>query len=214
MRFNLIILWSVLLFLMIDPIYATSLMKKKKFESPAAKFVGTWQVDSYDFREFEEPPPNLAEQLKKEESAFPIGQRIRFVSTGSAIMPGTIDPVTMKSNGPIGDTLEMTILQPFEKSLCSSESFWKFACGSDLKDYPSELMISFMEWSERTKEKRKLWADINPMDFFFEHLGKLYGFQVWTAKNGDILFSTVVVGHRKGGGKAGRIGIRLKKIGN
>lgn len=206
-----LVLFSLLIFCtFVYKVDAMPTLKKKKFENPALQFEGTWRVDSYDFREFDETPENLDEQLKDEASAFPIGQRIKFVWTGSEVMPGTIDPVTMKSNGPIGETLKMTILQPFEKKLCFN--YWKFLCDGKEEDYVDGLMINMKRWDDRLKNKRKLWLEMNPIDYSFGHLGKSYGFNVWTAKNNDIVFSIVVDGQKKGGGDAARMGIRLKRI--
>jgi hypothetical protein len=83
-------------------------MKTKKFSNPATQFAGTWRVDSYDFREFESAPEDMENQIKKsgEFSDFPVGQIVEFVPTGIQVMPGTIDPATMTSDGPTGHTLE------------------------------------------------------------------------------------------------------------
>ncbi|MES2259984.1 MAG: hypothetical protein V4724_15785 [Pseudomonadota bacterium] len=212
MNFRTIITSSFLICFFSHVPDASSATKRKKFENPALQFVGTWRVDSYDFREFEAAPDDLENQLKSNAEAFPIGQRIKFAWTGSAGMPGNIDPVTMKFSGPAGETLRMTLLPPFEKKLCD-RSHWDYLCDTPKKDHSDELMITEIEkWETHLVERRKTWADIKPIEYTFVHLGKSYNFNVWVAKNGDIVIPLVITGKIKGGGEATNMGIRLKRI--
>ncbi len=214
-----LVLFSVLLFCFINGSDARPAIKKKKFKNPAFQFEGTWRVDSYDFREFVAVPDNLESKLKDEAAAFPVGQRIRFTWTGSAVMPGNIDPTTMKFSGPTGETLEMTLLQPFEKELCK-RNHWDYLCGKWKKDYSDELMIDdITNWTRSIPpEYVKVWKDVKSLQYSLVHLGKSYHFDARIVKNGDIFILITIEGLVKGRGNAfdtmgvGDMGVRLKRI--
>jgi hypothetical protein len=53
-------------------------------------------------------PEDLDIQFKEIAAEFPVGMRIEFRWTGSAIMPDSINPSTMKGGAPAGEVLEMT----------------------------------------------------------------------------------------------------------
>ena len=222
MKFNLTVLWTLLFCLLTNTIYASPPMKKKKFETPAAKFEGTWQVDSYDFREFVEIPNDLEKQLSDEVAAFPVGQRIRFESTGSAVLPGSIDPVTMTSPGPTGDTLNMTLLYPFVPEICKRKH-WNYLCdGQSKKDVSEELMIDGVsDWTRNIPAPyAHVWDDVLKRQYSLLHMGKLYHFDARIGKNGDIFIIVTVEGLAKGKGNIpdtvgmADIGIRLKRVSN
>ena len=90
---------------------------KMKYVNPAAAFVGTWRVDSYDTRDFDKLPNDLQDQLKEEAGAFPIGQRLKMDAPGPTVMPGSIDPSTMKSDV-VGEEVDITLLSPFVPEVC------------------------------------------------------------------------------------------------
>ncbi|GAC1568997.1 MAG: hypothetical protein NVS3B3_22920 [Aquirhabdus sp.] len=187
-------------------------MKKKKFENPAEQFEGLWRVDSYDFRGFEKIPDDFDKQLE-ETIAFPIGQRIKFQRIGSTGIPGNIDPVTMKYDGPIGEALRMTLLQPFEKKLCDIKR-WDYLCKNFQEDYSAELMIAnISNWKHRaSKWYLKTWEDIKPIEYGLMRLSKSYSFDVWFGENGDMIIVLIIDGIAKDGSSATTMGIRLKRI--
>jgi hypothetical protein len=196
---------------------AVAAMKNKNIKNPAIQFTGVWRVEEYDFREFDSAPENLEEQLnaKHEYAGFPIGQIIEFRATGSVVMPGTIDPNTMKSNGPIGEGLTMILHSPFDKKLCARD-FWREACAKPNVNFTSELIITEMtNWKKDLPEKYlNLWRDVAPIQYTFVNLGKMYNLDVWTVKNGDMMLNTLVKGRAKGGGDAAVLAIRLKRLSN
>jgi hypothetical protein len=51
-----------------------------------------------------------------------------------------------------------------------------------------------------------------PLQYTFVHLAKDYHLEVWTTKNGDLIFQTVIQGKAKGGAKAAVLAIRLKRV--
>lgn len=192
---------------------AKPLQKKKKFESPAQQFAGTWQVDSHDFREFTAPQENVAAKLEREAGVLPIGQKVRFERTGSAALPGSIDPVSMKQVGPVGETLALTILQPFEKRLC--DGFWSFVCDGPKKDYRDELIITEAEkWHRHVAERTAVWPDINPISYTLADMGKTYVLTAWVARNGDLVFPVLLDGPAKDGSDSAFMAVRLKRVGD
>ena len=74
------------------------------------------------------------------------------------------------------------------------------------------MITEISKWPDRLVEKRRIWEDIKPVKYTLVHLGKSYNFGVWVAKNGDMLLPVVLEGHIKGGGEAGVMGVRLKRI--
>ena len=177
-------------------------VKHKKAANPALQFEGLWRVDSYDFREFVGIPADLAIQLKDEAGAFPIGQRISFEATGSAIISGNIDPSTMKYEGPKGEGLTMTIQRPFERELCGRNQ-WHYLCEENYKeDNFEELMIDeISNWTKDTRrEYAEIWSDVKPLQYSFLRLTKSYHFDARVVKNGDIFIMITVKGFIKGRG--------------
>lgn len=196
---------------------AKTVMNNAKFKDPATPFIGVWHVVSHDLREFEIPPENIEAQMtqEKEFAGLPIGQIVRFDRGETQVMPGTIDPNTMRSAGPIGLVLEISLLPPFVEKLCT-RPYWGEACKTPKKPLSSFAMITeITDWTKSASTKNKLtWGDIKKEQYHFNHLGKEYNFEARIAKNGDILLDIVLDGKTKGGGNAGLAGVRLKKIGN
>jgi len=185
-------------------------VKKKRFINPALQFAATWRVDSYDLRSFAANVQDLDARMKDEAGFFPIGQRIRFESEGVVVMPGSIDPVSMTSRGPIGEELSMTILQPFEKSLCTG--YWSHVC-KEKNDYGNSVMISeIWAWSAFYPERPAVWPDMKPVSYTLVHLGKLYNFEMWFAKDGDLMIGVHLDARAKDGGDSGIMAARLKRI--
>ena len=199
---------------------ARPLLEKNKFENPAQKFEGTWRVERHDYREFAVAPADAATQFQNEAAAFPIGQRLRFEHTGSAALPGGIDPVTMRHTGPIGDTLRMTLLAPFAKELCSSKSWSQVCGGENHKEYSDELMIDeIVNWTKETPtEYASVWSDLLPLQYSMLHMAKTYHFKARLARNGDQYLMVTINGRAKGRGIASDsdakadVGILLKPI--
>lgn len=212
MKLRVLLLPILLLSFFMPIANAKSPMKKKKFENPALQFEGTWQVDSYDFREFEEVPNNINEQLLKEAGAFPIGQRIQFVSAGRSVMPGTFDTATKKFTGLIGETLEMILVQPYVKNLC--QGHWDFVCVNRKENYSTEFMIvNVLNWKNGIPVSyADIWSDVKSTQYQLTQLNKNASFDVWFAKSGDMIIPLVIEGRIKGGGEASTMGVRLKRV--
>lgn len=203
-----------------DAAAAATPLKNKKFESPARKFEGTWRVEAHDLREFVAPPADLATQLQNESGGFPIGQRLRFEYTGSAVMPGSIDPISMRAAGPAGTTLRLTLLAPFSPELCGNKVWSQVCKGTPQQDYKDEVMIDeIVNWTkEIPKEYAEVWPDMLPLQYSMLHLGKSYHFGARLAKNGDLFIMVTIDGRAKGRGKASDsdakadVGIHLKRV--
>jgi hypothetical protein len=192
---------------------AKPLQTKKKFSSPAQQFAGTWQVDRHDFREFSAPQDDVAAKLAREAAVLPVGQKVRIERTGSAALPGSIDPVSMKLAGPVGETLAMTILQPFEARLC--DGFWSFVCEGPKKDYRDELIITEAEkWHRHVAERTAQWPDIHPISYTLVDMGKTYVLSAWVARNGELVFPVLLDGPAIDGSGSGFMAVYLKRIGN
>ena len=193
---------------------------KKKFENPARKFEGTWRVESHDFREFVAAPADLASQFQNEAGAFPVGQRLRFTYTGSAALPGGIDPVSMRSTGPVGETLRMTLLAPFASQMCESKVWSQVCKGREQHDYSDEVMIDeIVNWTrDIPKEYAEVWSELLPLQYSLLHLGKSYHVGARFAKDGDLYIMVTIDGRAKGRGKApdsdakADVGIHLKRV--
>lgn len=203
-----------LLFISVDHSKAAGTMKK--LTHPSTQFAGLWRVDSYDFREFATPPADLEQQLSLEAqySGFPLGQVMEFVPNGAAILPGSIDPVSMKASGPVGQTMQLNLRPPYDQKLCT-RPFWKEACATPDKPFVSELMITdISNWTkDATKEELKTWADIQPLEFKLLHMGRAYNLLAWFGKNGDLYFQTILHGQAKNGVDVGAMAVHLKRIG-
>ena len=220
MKIRFFIQFILMSCLFISNVNSKPFVKHKKTTNPALQFEGEWRVDSYDFREFVSVPTDLLVKLKNEAGAFPIGQHISFESIGVVILPGGINPETMKYVGPQGEGLKMTILRPFEHELCERRQ-WSYLCEINYKeDYSGELMIDgISRWArDASEEDAKIWSDLKLFQYSFLYLGKSYSFNARVARNGDIFIMIAIEGIVKGRGRNpdsigwGNIGIRLKRI--
>jgi hypothetical protein len=183
----------------------------KKFENPALQFEGTWRVDAYDWREFKGVPADLVNQLQVRAASFPIGQKIRFKWSGLSLMPGNYNPKEMEFDGPVGETLEVTILAPFENELC--KGYWSYLCNLQQKNYVKSFMIVEIEkWDTADPEKRLMWPDIKPVEYSLVDFSKSHNIDAWFDKQGDMIFPIIVDGQSKRGADYGTLGVRLKRI--
>lgn len=199
--------------LLMNDTIAKPVQNKKKFESPAQQFAGTWQVARHDFREFNAPQENVAARLEREAAVLPVGQTVRIERTGAAALPGSIDPVSMKQVGPVGETLSLTLLRPFAKGLC--DGFWSIACKDATKDYREELIITEAEkWQRHVAERTAVWPEILPISYTLVDMGKSYVITAWVARNGDLVFPVLLEGPAKDGSDSAFMAVHLKRIGN
>ncbi len=195
--------------------YARSPVKPNQFSTPVKQFEGLWEVESYDFRAFSAAPNNLEDQLNapEEYAGFTIGLQIEFSASGSAVMPGSINPTTMKSSGPSGQTMQVRILQPFSPQFCTRKA-WRHICSNPQQDFHAELMIKeFFNWQkDRDPAFVQLWSDLKPIQYSLVDLAKSFNFDVIVAKNGKLLLPIAVDGPAKNGRDAGVMGVWLKKV--
>jgi len=183
--------------------------KKERFANPSLQFAGTWRVHSYDLRSFNSEIPDIEAKMREEAGFFPIGQRIRFEARGMVVLPGSVDPLAMSGQGLTGEELEMTLLQPFEKKLCTG--YWSYVCNKN-SDYRDSVMISeIWKWTTNP-EPRATWPDVKPVSYTVVQLGKGYTFEVWFAKNGDLMISLLLYSHAKDGSDSGIMAVRLKAV--
>lgn len=214
-RYFFVIIFLIFTFSSSVALGAKPMANAKKFTNPATKFVGRWRVESYDFRAFLNAPEDIEAQIKagEEVSAFPVGQIIEFQSLGAEVMPGTINPTTMTSTGPTGEVLAMILEAPFAQKLCT-RPYWKSACEAQEKPIRREVMITDIVnwWKDAPPKYRALWADLEPLEYTFNHLGKQFSMEAWVAKNGDILFELLLKGNGLDGKPGGVAGVRLKRI--
>jgi hypothetical protein len=212
---KILLVFSIIFIFSSNVIHARSPVKPSHFSTPVKQFEGLWEVEKYDFRAFTAPPSNLDEQLNAadEFGGFTIGQQLEFIPSGNAVMPGSINPTTMKSSGPTGQTLHFRVMRPFAPQFCARKA-WAFVCATPQQDFQSELMIKeFFNWQkDRDPAFVQLWADLLPIQYALVHLGKSYNFDVIVAKNGKLLLPIVIDGPAKNGRDAGMMGIWLKKV--
>ncbi|MDM5177976.1 hypothetical protein PO883_12320 [Massilia sp. DJPM01] len=182
----------------------------RKFENPALQFAGTWRVDSYDFHEFKEVPPNIESQLITHAGALPIGQKIRMEWTGLSLMPGNYNSEKMDFDGPIGEVMKMTFLMPLGKNFC--KDYWEHLC----TDRPINYTVSFMivdivKWKGVDRNNKMSWPDVVPVEYRLVDLSKTHNVDAWVARNGDLIFPIYIDGKSKNGSNFGMLGVRLKR---
>jgi hypothetical protein len=215
LKFIFLTIITLLISLMTTFTDAKPALKVNKFKNPAIQFQGMWRVDGYDTREFEKIPKDLEEQLDADRSitTLTLGVVVELVHTGRDVMPGTINPQTMTSPGPEGETLRLTIKRPFSTQLCARE-FWTIYCKYPKEDYLYEFIITeITKWtSGELKRNSKLWSDIRPITYTFVGLDRRTVFEAWVAKSGDIIFPVSINVPDKKSQTSKILGIRLKKI--
>ncbi|MDQ1834943.1 hypothetical protein [Massilia scottii] len=183
----------------------------KNFESPAVQFVGSWRVEAYDFREFTSPPADFDAQLRGNAASFPVGQMLKVESAGAAVMPGTYNTEKMKFDGPTGETLRVTFLTPLEKNLC--KGYWEFICSGGESEYEKNFMIvEISRWDADDIKSAKMWPNVKQLNYSWVSLSKQHSFNIWVAKDGELILPIFLEGKAKDGKEFGFMGVRLKRI--
>ena len=209
-NYSKILSFSIIFVLGLSNSVAKPAVKKPRYVNPALQFATTWRVDSYDLRNFTGEVRDIDAKMVEKAGFFPIGQHIRFEAGGEVVLPGSIDPVTMTAHGPTGPELEMTILQPFEKKLCSG--YWKYVCDEN-SDYHRSFMISeISRWSRYYQERLVTWADVKPVSYTVMGLNKSHHLEIWFAKNGDLMIALHLDSPTKDGSDSGLMAVRLKAV--
>lgn len=203
--------FSILLFSVVLSNIAEAKPKMKKFENPAFQFIGSWRVDTYDFREFEEIPTDLNRQLREDAASFPVGQILRIDWHGAVVMPGTFNTETNKFEGPVGEELSISFMPPLQKNLCTG--YWDFICSDGPSGYIKSFMIAeIYKWRKDDVRIAKMWPEVRHVSYNFVALSKSHSFETWTTNKGQLILPITLAGKAKNGKPFGVMGVILKRV--
>ncbi|HEX8612065.1 MAG TPA: hypothetical protein VF800_12325 [Telluria sp.] len=190
---------------------AQSKPKMKRFENPAIQFIGSWHVDAYDFREFLEVPTDLEKQIKEYPASFPIGQILKIDWHGAVVMPGTINPQTGRSEGPVGEELSISFIPPLEKNLCAG--YWDFVCKEGANGYVRSFMITeIYKWDAKDIRIANMWPEVKHVSYVLVALSKSHSFETWVTNKGQVVLPITLAGKTKNGKPFGVMGVILKRV--